>query len=73
VKRFRIIDQQSPRQQEIAGQQNRRAVVVENDMVGVMTRRRDDPDRAPAEIEAGDAIRPVVEAARSPRARRRSW
>ena len=62
--RVDLVDHQATRQQEVAGEQQRGPVVVEDQVSGLMAGRRDDFDRASAERDARDAFRPFRQAQR---------
>lgn len=57
-----VVDQKAARDEEIPRQDERGAVVVEDQVAGLMSGRREDVDDSPAEVDVCDALRPLREA-----------
>jgi hypothetical protein len=56
-----VVDQQSARHEEVAGEQQSCVVVVVDDVGGTVARRRNDVDGSSAQIDLGMAVGPVGE------------
>src|SRR4029079_16376398 len=59
--RVEVLNEQSPRQQEIARQQQLGVAVVKSDVILMMTRRRYQVDDSTAQIYLRKVVRPVPE------------